>query len=90
MNGTLFSTEMYSPQWSGYVFDELGVRIALHESFPKVTLLKSLFVDNENAACLYKMQTDMAAHVATFDFTAAPTQQGLAAKFGCKVLDANE
>ena len=90
VNGTLFSDEMYSPQWSAYVYGEDAYAIVTHKSYQKNELLKSLLVTSANAACALRMQNAMANSMATFDFTAGPTLQAVAAHYGCKVLDANE
>jgi ribose transport system substrate-binding protein len=90
VNGTLFSDEMYSPQWSAYVYGEDAYSIVKHRAYQKNTLLKSLLVTSVNAACALRMQTAMANSMASFDFTAGPTLQAVASHYGCKVLDANQ
>jgi Periplasmic binding protein domain len=84
VNGTLFSDEMYSPQWSGYVMAEDAARIVDHKSYTKTELLDSMLVTNANAGCALKMQNSMASHTSTFDFTAGPTLQDVATHYGCK------
>jgi ABC-type sugar transport system substrate-binding protein len=90
VNGTLYSDEMYSPQWSAYVYGEDAYNIVEHKSYQKNEQLNSLLVTSANAACALKMQNAMASSMATFDFTAGPTLQDVAAHYGCKVLDANQ
>ena len=90
VNGTLYADEMYSPQWSAYVFGEDAFNIVEHKAYQKNQLLSSLLVTSANAACALKMQNQMANHMSTFDFSAGPTLQSVAAHYGCKVLDANQ
>jgi ribose transport system substrate-binding protein len=86
VNGTLFSDEMYSPQWSGYVMAEDAARIVNHESYSKTDLLDSMLVTSANATCALNMQNAMADHMSTFDFTAGPTLQDVATHYGCKLV----
>ncbi|HTW99344.1 MAG TPA: sugar ABC transporter substrate-binding protein [Acidimicrobiales bacterium] len=86
VNGTLFSDEMYSPQWSGYVMAADAAKIIKHEAYPKTDLLDSWLVTSANAACALRMQNDMADHTSSFDFSAGPTLQAVAQHFGCKVV----
>ena len=86
VNGTLFSDEMYSPQWSGYVMAEDAARIVNHQSYTKTELLDSMLVTNANAGCALKMQNGMADHTSTFDFSAGPTLQDVATHYGCKAV----
>jgi ABC-type sugar transport system substrate-binding protein len=82
-NGTLFSDEMYGPQWFGYVAAEAAAKIIRHQPYPKTDSVNPLFVTEKNAACVLRMQEDMANHMSTFNFTFGPTLQDLAAHFGC-------
>ena len=86
VNGTLFSDEMYSPQWFGTVAALDAVKIVKHEAYPKVQWLNSMFVTKKNAACDLRMQEAMANRMSTFDFTAGPTLQDVAVHFGCKLV----
>jgi ABC-type sugar transport system substrate-binding protein len=86
VNGTLFSDEMYSPQWSGYVMAEDAAKIIKHKTHPKTQLLDSMLVTSVNASCALRMQNDMASHMSTFDFTAGPTLSAVARHFGCRLV----
>ena len=86
VNGTLFSDEMYSPQWTGYVMAEDAAKIVEHETYQKTELLDSMLVTSVNASCALNMQNAMAGHMATFDFTSGPTLQDVASHYGCKMV----
>ena len=86
VNGTLFSDEMYSPQWTGYVMLEDAAKIVKHQAHQKTELLDSWLVTSANAACALKMQNAMAGQMSTFDFTSGPTLQDVAAHYGCKLV----
>ena len=87
VKGRLYSTELYSPEWSGYAFAELANAVATKADFPKETDLHALLVTPENAACVAAMEGEMAANPATFAFSGS--LQDIAAARGCKVLDAS-
>ncbi|MGD0712807.1 MAG: sugar ABC transporter substrate-binding protein [Gaiellaceae bacterium] len=88
--GRLFSTELYSPQWTGWKMVQVAYNMALKKKVPKVSYLKSMLVTKQNAACVLKMTNDMINKLTTFPFTAAPTLQGIASNvYHCQVLDAN-
>lgn len=86
VNGTLFSDEMYSPQWTGYVMLEDAAKVVKHQSYQKTELLDSWLVTSVNASCALKMQNAMAGHTATFNFTSGPTLQDVASHYGCQVV----
>ena len=86
VNGTLFSDEMYSPQWTGYVMLEDAAKIVKHESYQKTDLLDSMLVTSVNASCALRMQNAMANHTSTFDFASGPTLQDVASHYGCKLV----
>jgi ABC-type sugar transport system substrate-binding protein len=88
-SGQLFSDELYSPFWFGATATAMAVRIAEHKSVQHVKELRSLLTTPTNGVCVNKMETAM-SNVGTFNWGASPSLQGLAAKRGCKVLDANE
>ena len=89
VSGRLFSTELYSPQWTGFVTGKVAYHLAVHQPVPKVKILKSLLVTPRNAACVFKMQNDMATKTATFPFNAGPSLQAIASsKYHCAIVDA--
>lgn len=89
VSGRLFSTELYSPEWTGFIAGKVAYRLAVHQSVPKVKILKSLLVTPRNAACVYRMENAMATKTATFPFNAGPTLQALASsKYHCAIVDA--
>jgi ribose transport system substrate-binding protein len=84
VNGWLYSDEMYSPQWSGYVMAEDAASIVKHQAYPKTEYLDSMLVTSANASCALSMQNSMAGHMSSFDFTSGPTLQDVAVHYGCK------
>jgi ribose transport system substrate-binding protein len=86
--GKLFATELYSPEWSGYLYAKLAHDVALGKKMPKTTTIDSFLVTPENAACSLKMINDMKSKMKTFPF--GPSLQLTASKtYHCKVLDKN-
>jgi ribose transport system substrate-binding protein len=88
-SGELYSTELYSPYWTGNAFAKLAWQLAQGKKLPKVDTVKSLLVTPENAACVAKMANDMQSKLNTFPFVGT-LQQIASQKYHCKVLDANE
>jgi ribose transport system substrate-binding protein len=86
--GKLFATELYSPEWSGYLYAKLAFDVASGKKTPKTTTIDSFLVTPENATCALKMINDMKAKLKTFPF--GPSLQATASKtYHCKVLDKN-
>jgi ribose transport system substrate-binding protein len=86
--GKFFATQLYSPEWSGYLFAQLASNLAFGKPNPKVTKINAFLVTPQNAACSLKMINDMKGHMRTFPF--GPSLQAIAkTKYHCAVLDAN-
>jgi ribose transport system substrate-binding protein len=86
--GKFFATELYSPQWSGYLYAQLADDLAINKKIPSVTKIDSFLVTPENSTCALKMVNDMTNHLKTFPF-AGSLQTIASQKYHCKVLDAN-
>ena len=84
VDGRLFATQLYSPQWSGFQFAQVAADVASGGEFAPETKLDALLVTPENAACVAEMQDQMANDMAgaSFDGTLAD----LAAAKGCTVV----
>lgn len=80
VTGQLYSTEVYSPQWTGYIAGRLSYFLALHKMIAKNTILDSLLVTSQNGACVLKMVNAMTNHTLTFPFNAGPTLAAIASK----------
>jgi hypothetical protein len=87
-SGRLFSTELYSPYWTGYNYARLAYKVATNQTFKKSTILRSLHVTPENAVCVTHMARDMESRIRTFRFTG--TLQRIAGTYRCRVIDADE
>jgi len=85
--GRLFATELYSPEWSGYLFAQIADAVAKGKPYKKTTLLDSLLVTPTNAACIVRMTKDMTTKTRTFPF-GGTMQQIARQRYHCKVLDA--
>jgi ribose transport system substrate-binding protein len=84
--GKFFATQLYSPEWSGYLFAQLASNLAVGKSVPRVTKINAFLVTPKNAACSLKMINDMKRKIRTFPF--GPSLQGIAqTKYHCPVLD---
>jgi ABC-type sugar transport system substrate-binding protein len=82
--GRLFSTELYSPYWTGYTYATLAQKVATGKPYAKKNMIDSLLVTPDNAACVVKMANAM-AKTKTFDFSGSLQQ--IAKRRGCKVVD---
>lgn len=89
VKGRLFSTQLYSPYWTGYAFANVALKIAKGQAVKKINTVKSLLVTPTNAKCVNKMATDMEKKLKTFPFVGS-LQKIASSKYLCKVLDANE
>jgi ABC-type sugar transport system substrate-binding protein len=85
--GRLFSTELYSPEWSGYLYAQLADQVAKGENPPKDTTINALLVTPENADCVAAMTKEMTDNIESFPFDG--TLQEIAEQYGCTVLDAS-
>jgi ribose transport system substrate-binding protein len=87
-NGKFFATQLYSPEWSGFLFAQLAYNLAAGKTVPKVTKINAFLVTPKNVKCSLKMINDMKSHMRTFPF--GPSLQGIAkTKYNCPVLDSN-
>jgi ribose transport system substrate-binding protein len=87
--GRLFSTELYSPYWTGYAFSKFATDLAKGAKVKKLNMVDSMLVTPKNAACVTKMATDMQKKLKTFPFIGS-LQTIAQTKYHCSVLDANE
>jgi ribose transport system substrate-binding protein len=87
-SGKFFATQLYSPEWSGFLFAQLASDLATGESVPKATNIDAFLVTPQNVTCSLKMINDMKTHMRTFPF--GPSLQTIAkTKYNCPVLDSN-
>jgi ribose transport system substrate-binding protein len=86
--GRLFSTELYSPYWTGYAFSKFAADLAKGAKVKKLNMVDSLLVTPKNAECVTKMATDMQKNLKTFPFVGS-LQTIARTKYHCSVLDAN-
>lgn len=84
VNGRLWATQLYSPQWSGFAFADLAYKVATGGDYEKTTYLDALLVTPENAECVAAMQADMAADPASFPFEGSLAD--IAAARGCAIV----
>jgi ribose transport system substrate-binding protein len=84
VNGRLWGTQLYSPQWSGFAFADVANAVATGGAFEPETYLDALLVTPENAACVAEMQGEMAADPATFPFEGSLAD--IATARGCPVI----
>jgi ABC-type sugar transport system substrate-binding protein len=84
VNGRLWGTQLYSPQWSGFAFADVANAVATGGDFEPETYLDALLVTPENAACVAEMQGEMAADPATFPFEGSLAD--IATARGCPVI----
>lgn len=87
VKGRLFSTELYSPYWTGYEYAQLAYKIVTHKPYKKNNVIDSLLVTPANAACVERMENDMQNKLKTFPF-GGTLQQIARQKYHCKVVDA--
>jgi ABC-type sugar transport system substrate-binding protein len=90
VKGRLYATELYSPEWSGWVFANLAYRLATNKRVTKDNVLKSLLVTPANGTCVTRMQTDMTRKLRTFPFQLGTLQQIASKRYKCRVLDAGQ
>lgn len=89
VKGRLFSTELYSPYWTGYAFANVAFDMAKGKAVKKTNTVKSLLVTPTNAKCVTKMATDMQTKLKTFPFVGS-LQKIAKSKYHCSVLDATQ
>ncbi|HZO97626.1 MAG TPA: sugar ABC transporter substrate-binding protein [Gaiellaceae bacterium] len=87
VKGRLFSTELYSPYWTGYAFSKFAVDLAKGKKVEKLNMVDSLLVTPKNASCVTKMATDMQKKLKTFPFVGS-LQTIARTKYHCAVVDA--
>jgi hypothetical protein len=86
--GRLFSTELYSPYWTGYAFSKYAAAMAKGASPKKSNMVDSMLVVPANAECVTKMANDMQNKLDSFPFVGS-LQTIAKTKYNCAVLDAN-
>ena len=84
VNGRLWGTQLYSPQWSGFAFADVANAVATGGDFQPETYLDALLVTPENAACVAEMQGEMASDPANFPFEGSLAD--IATARGCPVI----
>jgi ribose transport system substrate-binding protein len=89
VKGRLYSTELYSPYWTGYAFAKIAFQMAQGKKVPKNNVVKSMLVTPKNAVCVTKMATAMQTKLKTFPFVGS-LQLIARSKYHCAVLDANQ
>jgi ribose transport system substrate-binding protein len=86
VDGRMWATAPYSPEWSGFKFAELAYAVASGGDYEPENVINSMLVTPENAECVVQMTTDMSEDLANFPFEG--TLQEIAAdEYGCTVLD---
>lgn len=86
--GRLFATQLYSPEWSGYLFAKLAYDVAKGKAHKATTTIDAFLITPQNAPCALRMINDMKKKIKTFPF--GPSLQATASqKYHCKVLDSN-
>ena len=86
--GKFFATQLYSPEWSGFLFAKLASDMAHNRKIPGVTKINAFLITPKNATCALRMINDMKSKIRTFPF--GPSLQATAkTKYHCAVLDAN-
>ena len=87
VDGRLYATELYSPEWSGFAFAEVANAVATGATVAPETLLDALLVTPENAECVAAMATEMANDVSNFPF--AGSLADIATARGCTIVTAD-
>ena len=87
VKGRLFSTQLYSPYWTGYTYAKLAYEVATGKRKGSWIPLKSLLVTPDNARCVAKMAGLMQKAISGFQFE--KTLQQTAEGYSCMVFDAN-
>lgn len=86
VDGRMWATAPYSPEWSGFKFAELAYAVASGGDYEPENVINSMLVTPENAECVVGMTTAMSEDLANFPFEG--TLQEIAAdEYGCTVLD---
>jgi len=86
VDGRMFATAPYSPEWSGFKFAELAYAVASGAEFEPENVINSMLVTPENAECVVGMTTAMTDDLANFPFEG--TLQEIAGdSFSCTILD---
>jgi ABC-type sugar transport system substrate-binding protein len=86
--GRLYATQLYSPEWSGYLFAKIAHDVASGKTYKRTNIINAYLITPANATCSLRMINDMKNKLRTFPF--GPSLQAIAKKpYGCKVLDAN-
>jgi ribose transport system substrate-binding protein len=85
VQGRLYATQLYSPEWSGFQFANVAYPVATGGEFPTETLLNALMTTPENAECVAQMQGEMVSDLDNFPFEG--TLQEIAQARGCTLVD---
>ncbi len=86
VDGRMWATAPYSPEWSGFKFAELANAVASGGDYEPENVINSMLVTPENAECVVGMTTAMTEDLDNFPFEG--TLQEIAADaYGCTVLD---
>jgi ribose transport system substrate-binding protein len=86
VDGRMWATAPYSPEWSGFKFAELAYAVASGGDYEPENVINSMLVTPENAECVVGMTTEMSEDLDNFPFEG--TLQEIAAnEYGCTVLD---
>jgi ABC-type sugar transport system substrate-binding protein len=86
-SGKFFATQLYSPEWSGYLFAKLAHDVAIGKKTPKTTKINAFLIEPRNATCALRMINDMKKKMRVFPFGPS-LQQTARGKYHCQVLDA--
>lgn len=86
--GKLWATQLYSPEWSGYLFAKIANDVARGNKFKRNNVIDAFLITPVNADCSLRMINDMKKKLRTFPF--GPSLQATAKKsYRCQVLDSN-
>jgi ribose transport system substrate-binding protein len=86
VDGRMWATAPYSPEWSGFKFAELAYAVASGGAFEPENVINSMLVTPENAECVVEMTTAMTEDLTDFPFEG--TLQEIAEnEYDCTVLD---
>jgi ribose transport system substrate-binding protein len=86
VDGRMWATAPYSPEWSGFKFAELAYAVASGGDYEPENVINSMLVTPENAECVVEMTTAMSENLTDFPFEG--TLQEIAEnEYGCTVLD---
>ncbi len=84
VDGRLYATQLYSPEWSGFLFADVAYKVASGADFATETKADALLVTPENAECVAAMQAEMTNDLANFPFEG--TLAEIAEGKGCTVV----